>query len=171
MNHIQNALVATLVVLGLFACFNWEAERIAHTKTKATHAEYIATAERNAREAESRNRTIEQELRNAQDAHATETAALRKVAERHRASAVVAGKRLQDAAADAAERARAQCADSTATQLRDTADDPIGMLGRVLSEIDNHAGSLASALDESRAAGLACQREYNAVRQTVNSVK
>ena len=167
MNLIYIAAGIALVATNI----GWMAERNAHTTTKAAHAEYIATAERNAREAEARNRTTEQELRNAQDTHATEAAALRKLAERHRASAVVAGKRLQDAAADAAERARAQCADTGAAELRDPADDPIGMLGRVLGEIDSHAGALASALDESRTAGLACQREYNTAREAVNSVK
>jgi hypothetical protein len=167
MNLIYIAAGIALVATNI----GWMTERNAHTKTKATHAEYIATAERNAREAESRNRATEQELRNAQEKHATEAAAIRNVAERHRANAAVARKRLQDATADATERARAQCADTGTAELRAPAGDPIGMLGRVLGEVDDFAGKVAAHADESRTAGLACQREYNTVRQAVNAVQ
>jgi Asp/Glu/hydantoin racemase len=158
-------IAAGIALVG--ANIGWMAERTAHATTKATHAEYIAQAERTARALSERNRTTEQELRNAQDAHATEAAALRQLADRNRAAAATASKRLQDAAADAAARARAQCADPAVAKLRDPADDPIGMFAVVLGEVDRFAGAVASAFDESRAAGLACQREYSAAREAL----
>lgn len=167
MNYAVLVLAATAIGAG----YGWQAERTAHANTKAAHAEYIATAERTARELSERNRTTEQELAHAKAIHEQEAAALRKLADRRAADARAAGKRLQDAAANAAERARAQCAGAATAELRDTAGDPIGMLGRVLAELDDFAGEVGRYADDARAAGLACQREYGAVREAVNAVK
>jgi hypothetical protein len=170
MNFIYICAGAVIVSMGLTNCATLnrlDAEKLAHQTTKTAFSDYREATEKASREAEARNRNTETELRNAQDKHATEAAALRKLADRHRANAATAGQRLQDATANAAARARAQCADTGASDLRDSADDPAGMLGRVLSEIDNHAGALASALDDSRSAGLACEREYKAAREAL----
>lgn len=165
----MNYAVLAIAGIGLAgAMYGWQSERTAHAETKAAHAEYIATAERSAREAEARNRNIETDLRNAQDAHDAEAAALRKLADRNRVAAVAAGQRLQDAAADAAERSRAQCAGSAPAELRDPAHDPARMLSIVLGEIDDFAGAVAANADDARVAGSACEREYNAVRQAVS---
>lgn len=167
MNYI--AIAAGIAMAG--AMYGWQAERAAHANTKAAHAEYIATAERTARELSERNRNTEQELQNAREKHDTEAAALLKLADRNRVAAVAAGKRLQDAARDAAERSRAQCAGSAPAELRDTAEDSARMLSIVLGEIDDFAGAVAANSDDARAAGLACERSYNTVREAVNGVK
>lgn len=159
-------VMAGIALVG--ANLGWMSERTAHANTKAAHAEYIATAERTARELSERSRITEQELQHAREKHDTEVTALRKLADRNRVAAVAAGKRLQDAAADAAERARAQCAGSSPAELRDSADDPARVLSIVLGEIDRVAGEMGSYADDARAAGLACQREYGAVREAVN---
>jgi hypothetical protein len=174
MNFIYIAAGAVIVSMGLTNCttlHRLDAEKLAHQTTKTAFSDYREATEKASREAEARNRTTEQELRNAQDAHATKAAALRKLADRRAVAAVAAGKRLQDAAADAAARARAQCADTGTAKLRDPAGDPARLLAVVLGEVDRFAGAVASAFDESRAAGLACEREYNTVRQAVNGVK
>jgi Tfp pilus assembly protein FimV len=174
MNLIYIAAGTVIVSMGMTNCstlHRLDAEKLAHQTTKTEFTEYREATEKASSEAEARNRNTEQELRNAQDKHATEAAALRKLADRHRANADAAGQRLQDAAADAAARAREKCADTGTSELRDPADDPIGMLGRVLSEVDNHTGAVASYADDARDAGLACEREYNTVRQAVNGVK
>jgi len=168
MISIRYSIIAIAGVGLAGAMYGWQAERTAHANTKAAHAEYIATAERTAHELSERNRTTEQELRNAQDKHAAEAAALRVMADRNRVAAAVAGKRLQDAAADAAERARAQCADTTVAELRDPAGDPARLLAVVLGEVDRFAGEVAAHVDDARAAGLACQREHNAAREALN---
>jgi len=167
MNYI--AIAAGLALVG--ANLGWMAERAAHANTKAAHTEYIATAERTARELSERNRSIEQELANAQETHAIEAAAIRKLADRRAAAASAAGKRLQDAARDAAERSRAQCAGAAPAELRDPAHDPARLLSIVLGEIDDFAGAVAANADDARAAGLACERSYNTVREAVNAVK
>jgi len=164
---------AVLVIAGaaVIAGYGWQAERTAHANTKAAHAEYIAKAERTARELSERNRSIEQELTHAREKHDVEAAALRKLADRTRVAAVAAGQRLQDAAADAAERARAQCAGSAPAELRGTTQDPARMLSIVLGEIDDFAGAVAANADDARSAGSACQRQYNAVREAVNGIQ
>ena len=167
MNYAVLVLAATAIGAG----YGWQSERTAHANTKAAHAEYIATAERTARELSERNRNTEQELTNAREKHDAEAAALRKLADRTRADARAAGQRLQDAAADAAERARAQCASAAAAELRDTAQDPARMLSIVLGEIDDFAGAVAANADDARAAGSACEREYNTAREAVNGAK
>lgn len=166
------SIITILAGVGLAgAMYGWQSERTAHANTKAAHAEYIAKAERIARELSERNRNTEQELQNAREKHDTEAAALRKLADRTRADARAAGKRLQDAAADAAERARAQCAGSAPAELRDPASDPARMLSIVLGEIDDFAGAVAANADDARAAGLACQREHSTAREAVNGAK
>lgn len=167
MNYI--AIAAGVALVG--ASFGWMAERTAHANTKTAHAEYIANAERTARELIERNRNTEQELAHAREKHDTEAAALRKLADRNRAAAVAAGQRLQDAAADAAERARAQCASPAAAELRDPASDPIGVFAVVLGMADSAAGRMAEIATERGAAGLACQREHSTAREAVNGVK
>lgn len=166
----MNHLFAIFAGIGLVSAnLGWMAERAAHANTKAAHAEYIAKAERTARELSERNRNTEQELAHAREKHDTEAAAIRKLADRTRADARAAGQRLQDAAADAAERARAQCAGSSPAELRDPADDPARVLAIVLGEIDRVAGAMAAHADDARAAGLACEREYNAVREALKN--
>jgi hypothetical protein len=166
-----NYAVLVLAATAVGAGYGWQSERTAHANTKAAHAEYIAKAERTARELAERNRSTEQELQNARENHDAEAAALRKLADRRAVAAVAAGQRLQDAAADAAERSRAQCAGSAPAELRDTAQDPARMLSIVLGEIDDFAGAVAANADDARAAGSACQRQYNAVREAVNGIQ
>jgi len=167
MNYI--AIAAGLALVG--TNLGWQAERAAHANTKTAHAEYIAKAERTARELSERNRNTEQELQNAREKHDTEAAALRKLADRTRADARAAGQRLQDAANAAAERARAKCASTGPADLRDPADNPTNMLAHVLGEIDRVAGEMGSHADDARAAGVACERQYNAVREAVNGIQ
>lgn len=161
------AIAAGLALVG--ANLGWMAERTAHANTKAAHAEYIAKAERTARELSERNRKTEQELTHAREIHDTEAVTLRKLADRRAVAAAAAGKRLQDAAADAAERSRAQCAGAAPAELRDTAHDPARMLSIVLGEIDDFAGAVAANADDARAAGLACQREHSTTREALKN--
>lgn len=45
------------------------------------------------------------------------------------------------------------------------AEDVVGLLAQLFSDADDAAGVLAKDLDASRAAGLACERAYDAMRQ------
>jgi septal ring factor EnvC (AmiA/AmiB activator) len=154
------ALSAVLALLSVKG-YQLNTERTAHAQTVAAFADHRAAAEQASREAEAKNRTTEQELRNAQEINAAEVAALYLDLDRSRANARTASNRMQDAANAAAARARAQCANTTAADLGTPAGDPIGVLGRVLSEIDDYAGAVADYADRSRVAGLACEKAYD----------
>ncbi|WP_256825486.1 DUF2514 family protein [Pseudomonas juntendi] len=57
---------------------------------------------------------------------------------------------------------RATC-DTIATQQRQAGTSAVVVLGGLLEESDRMAGSLATALERSRVAGLACESVYNAL--------
>jgi len=158
-----SSLIALLSVKG----YQLNTERTKHAQTVAAFADYRAAAEQASREAEAKNRTTEQELRNAQEINAAEVAALYLDLERSRAHARTASVGLQNAASAAATRARAQCTASTAADLGTPAGDPIGVLGRVLSEIDDYAGAVADYADRSRVAGLACEKAYDTAKSAL----
>jgi len=151
--------------------YQLKSERLAHQTTKSVYAAQVAAAERATREQSEKNRATEQELRDAQEAHAKEVATLHVDLDRSRANARAASNRMQDAANAAAARARAKCADSPAADLGTPAGDPIGVLGRVLSEIDDYAGAVADYADRSRVAGLACEREYESARAATSNAQ
>lgn len=144
-----------------------QAERLAHQTTRTTYAEKVAAAERQRADEESKRRKAEQELTHAQEDHAQEVAAIHLDLDRARARAGVESGRVRDAAAAAAQRARAQCAGPAAADLGTPASDPIGVLGRVLAEIDDYAGVVAEFADRGRIAGRACEREYDAARKAL----
>jgi hypothetical protein len=155
------ALAGGVAVLALLL----HLERGAHDKVRANFAEYRTTAERLSTEADTRNRTIEQELQDAKDAQVKLAAeAARKIAQ-HRVAAVAASDRLRDAADAAAARAGEKCTDSTTAGGGEAADDPGNMLALVLGEVDDIAGRLAEALERSRSAGLTCERLYDEVER------
>lgn len=131
-------------------------------KERAAYAQSVAEAKTRQADAEARNRVVEQELRDAQEKHAQETAALRESVDRARDRAAVVARGVQDAARAAAARARAQCADSTSAGLRPaTEGDPIGVLADVLGRADRRAGELAEIADRRLFGWQACAREYD----------
>jgi len=146
-----------------------QAERLAYATTKAQHAELLAAAEQLRAQTETARRKAEQELTNAQQAHAQEVAALHLDLDRARAAGRVASQQLRDAAAAAAQRARAQCAGPAAADLGTPAGDPIGVLADVLGRADARAGELADIADRRYIAGRACEREYDALRETLKA--
>lgn len=164
-------LGATLVASILTNCATHnrlQAERLEHQTTKAQHADLVAAAEQLRAQTEANRRKAEQELRHAQDAHAQEVAALHLDLDRARAAGRVASERVRDAAAAAAERARAQCAAATPADLRAAAGDPVGVLADVLGRIDERASVLAEIADQRYIAGRACEREYENAREKLN---
>lgn len=145
-----------------------QAERLAHQTTQAQHAQLVAAAEQLRAQTEANRRKAEQELRHAQDAHAQEVAALRVDLDRARDRAAVESRRVRDAAASAAGRARAQCANPVAADLGTPAGDPIGVLADVLGRADERAGLLADLADRRYIAGRACEREYERAREKLS---
>ena len=147
-----------------------DAERMAHQTTKANYAAQLAAAERASREQSEKNRATEQELRDAQETHAKEVAALHLDLGRARDRADLESRRVQDAAKSAAARARAQCANTAASKLRPSTDDPIGVLAYVLGRADERAGELADVAEQRGIAGRACEREYNSIREALKEM-
>lgn len=159
-------VVSGLIASNLIGNARLSSERLAHQTTKTAHAEQVAAAEKSRADEEAKRRQTETELLNAQAEHAAKIEALQRDTARARTAAVAAADSLRSATAAAAERARAQCADSTASGLRETAD-PIGLLAIVLGRIDDRATELAEAADAARIAGRACEREYDAAREAL----
>ena len=144
-----------------------QAERLEHQNTKTTYAAQVAAAEKQRADEETKRRKAEQELTHAQEQHGKEIAALRTDVDRARARAAVESSRVQDAAAAAAQRARAQCPNPRASDLGASAGDPIGVLADVLGRADARAGELADLADQRYLAGRACEREYDNARETL----
>lgn len=142
-------------------------EQVAHQKTKADHAIQSAKFERETRELYEKYRLKEQELNHAQESNAAEVAALHLNLSRSIAAGNLASKRLRDATKSLADKARAQCADSSASELRQATDDPIGVLAHVLGRADERAGILADIADRRAIAGAACERAYDAAREAL----
>jgi Tfp pilus assembly protein PilE len=142
-------------------------ERTAHADTRATYAAQVASAERVAREQSEKYRATEQELRDAQETHATEVKTIHLNRDRALARAVVESRRLQDAANAAAARARAQCSNTTTSDMGPPADDAIGVLAYVLGRADERAGILADIAEQRGIAGRACERAYDEAREAL----
>ena len=155
-------LVWALLAVGL-QTYRLASEQAAHADTRAQHAEHIADLERDAREAvlaartEERRRT-EEVQKAADEAH--------QALERARADAA--------AAADAGQRLRDRIAAITATCGRATSDPgpasgsapavaTADLLARVQQRLDESADAIAAHADAARAAGLACERSYDAL--------
>lgn len=144
------------------------AERAAHTQTRLEHQTLIAAAERARADEEARRRKTEQELSDVVETQAQEIAAAQQAAALARTAAVAAGQRMLSATQAAAERARAQCADSsTATAGQTADDDPIGVLADVLGRADEAAGIMGALADERGLAGRACERLYDSARDAL----
>jgi septal ring factor EnvC (AmiA/AmiB activator) len=142
-------------------------ERTAHADTRSTYAAQVANAERVAREQSEKHRATEQEMRDAQETHAAEVKALHLNLDRARNRAAVESRRVQDAAHAAAERARAQCENTSASDMGASTGDPIGVLANVLGLADERAGILADIAEQRGIAGRACEREYDRAREAL----
>ena len=87
-------------------------------------------------------------------------------AQRNAAIAAAESKRLQDGIADAITRLQADSSNPGATISSKTRASTSSLLAELFREIDTAAGIYAAEADRARAAGLACERSYDAVRAT-----
>lgn len=170
---ISPKLIAAVVIGGSLIAAGWLARgHIAAgqvAKIRAEQAQQLAQAQAAAREAVEAARAREHQIIDrteeiVRDARTT-VEALRADA----AAAVVAASSLRDAAARYASR-RCPAAPAPAGGGGQAAGLSGGMhdgdrLLRVLAELDASAGAMADHADRSRAAGLACEQQYNAARE------
>lgn len=87
-------------------------------------------------------------------------------AQRNAAIAAAESKRLQDGIADAITRLQADSGNPGATINSKTRASTSSLLAELFREIDTAAGIYAAEADRARAAGLTCERAYDAVRAT-----
>lgn len=129
-------------------------ERTSHATVMEEHARAALIAVQAARDEERRRVAAIEEIRNEADQE------LAAVVERERRAADV---RVRDAVAEYARRHR-PASNSGAAQSGAPVGDPIGMFAELLGELDDLAGQYAAAADRARAAGLTCERAYDAIR-------
>lgn len=139
-----------------------------HARAVGVFNAAAAAAERKAREQSETYRAKEQELRNAHDKIERETQATLAAATAGADRAVAAGQRLRRELADylTAHRERATAA-AAANQC--APDGPaLDLLADLFRRADQRAGELAAIADTARARGNACERAYDAARETLN---
>lgn len=169
LTYLLGAALAGSILTNCATHHRLQAERAAHATSKEGFAKAASAAERQRAEEEAKRRKAEQELTHAQQAHAQEVAALHLTLDRALDRSRLESVRVRDAAAAAAQRARAQCAGATPADLGTPAGDPIGVLADVLGRADERAGILAELADRRYIAGRACEREYDKLRDTLKT--
>lgn len=111
-------------------------------------------------------RRIEQERQGAIDAIQEQAQQEIATAQRNAAIAAAESKRLQDGIADAITRLQADSGNPSTTISSKTRASTSSLLAELFREIDTAAGIYAAEADRARAAGLTCERAYDAVRAT-----
>lgn len=113
-----------------------------------------------------KQRRIEQERQGAIDAIQEQAQQDIATAQRNAAIADAESKRLQDGIADAITRLQADSGNPGTTISSKTRASTSSLLAELFREIDTAAGIYAAEADRARAAGLTCERAYDAVRAT-----
>ncbi len=161
------ALCAALLI-ALLAGIVWHQHTTASLGRQLRHAQDDAAAQRDLaqRQAAERDKeaAIHAKQQEAIDAAATSLAQARADA----AGARSALDRLRQRAALHAAAARPPGPDPAPVGVCQTATVPADLLAFVLVQAADRARELAAYADESRAAGLACERSYEAVRQALS---
>lgn len=163
----QIAAIALGVLLAVQTVRLANAERD-HARAVGVFNAAAAAAERKAREQSETYRAKEKELRDAHDKIERETQATLAAANAGADRAVAAGQRLRRELADylTAHRERATAA-AAANQC--APDGPaLDLLAELFRRADQRAGELAAIADTARARGNACERAYDAARETLN---
>lgn len=167
MNKILIAALLAALAAGAWQTHRLAKEEGAHARTDRDFSTYREQAERAAREASEKHRATEQELHDAQAAHATLVQSLESDLDRARRAAADSAGGMRNAIAAATARARTQCADTTAAAVRQATGDAIGVLADVLGRADARAELLADVADRRGIAGRACEREHDTAREAL----
>jgi len=149
--------------------------RLAEAKTEnarlsAAYAQAEANARQQALEHERAIAAKEQSLTATIETNAKETRRVQATLTADRDRARAAERRLREQLATITSRYRtldATGADSTPAGKQSPAGDAIGVLADVLGRADQRAGELADFADRAHAAGLSCERDYDAAREAM----
>lgn len=160
---VKVAALAAAIFLSCFWCY--QAGRTAEHKEWSAkwQARDLADAQAAIQFAD-KQRRIEQERQGAIDAIQEQAQQDIATAQRNAAIAAAESKRLQDGIADAITRLQADSGNPGATISSKTRASTSSLLAELFREIDTAAGIYAAEADRARAAGLTCERAYDAVR-------
>jgi vacuolar-type H+-ATPase subunit I/STV1 len=167
--YVAIGTLAVLLATNAYTAWQLSAERKAHQSFRLETSERVAAAERQRADQEAKNRQIEQELINAQEAHAAEVEAIREQRDAARVAGRVVADRVRDAARATAVLAGQVCADSAAAGVRATAATAAGMLADLRERADERAGILAQFATDAHLAGRACEREHDKARAALTA--
>lgn len=162
---VKVAALAAAIFLSCFWCY--QAGRTAEHKEWSAkwQARDLADAQAAIQFAD-KQRRIEQERQGAIDAIQEQAQQDIATAQRNAAIAAAESKRLQDGIADAITRLQADSGNPGTTISSKTRASTSSLLAELFREIDTAAGIYAAEADRARAAGLTCERAYDAVRAT-----
>lgn len=162
---VKVAALAAAIFLSCFWCY--QAGRTAEHKEWSAKwmARDLADAQAAIQFAD-KQRRIEQDRQGAIDAIQEQAQQDIATAQRNAAIAAAESKRLQDGIADAITRLQADSGHPGAAISSKTRASTSSLLAELFREIDTAAGIYAAEADRARAAGLACERSYDAVRAT-----
>lgn len=159
---------AALVALVLVSQLQLANEKRAHADTKTGYGLLVTRAEVARTAASELTRLREKELLDVQEAHAAE---FRLLETKHMVAmqrADVAAISLRSASAALAASARQRCNAPAPADAGTSTYDPIGVFAHVLGLADDAAGRMATIAHSRGVAGAACERTYDATRETVN---
>jgi hypothetical protein len=160
---LASGLVATLLLAGL-QTWRLDRERLAHAITHGEHAALLAASEAAAREAEAAARLEEQRRARAlqEVIHDTESKLSRARADAARAAD--AGRRLRQRIDEITAACRGGGAGDSGFADAGQATDAAGfVLADVQRRLDEAADAIAGFADRAHAAGLACERSFDAM--------
>lgn len=156
------AALALAVVLAALALASWDSARLKKAEKRGAdlvRAEYTAAA---LREAQANAAETARRLKAQQENQRAQDAALAR-ARADAAAAAADADRVRAQATEAAREWSSRLSDSPTVSDSQAAAAAIGVCADVLSRAVAHARILASAADASRAAGLQCERDYQAL--------
>ena len=159
-------LSATLVLaIAAAGVQTWRlsAEQRDHAATRAGHAEQLAGLERAAREAEQNARAEEQRRAQALQGAIREAETNLARARADAAAAASAGERMRQRIAALTGSCRATPGHPASAGAGPAAGTPGDLLVNVFDRVDQAVRDIAEHADAARAAGLACQRSYEAL--------
>lgn len=162
---VKVAALAAAIFLSCFWCY--QAGRTAEHKewSDKWQARDLADAQAAIQFTEQQRR-IELQRQGAIDAIQEQAQQDIATAQRNAAIAAAESKRLQNGIADAITRLQADSGNPGATISSKTRASTSSLLAELFREIDKAAGIYAAEADRARAAGLTCERAYDAVRAT-----
>lgn len=156
MNWLIGVVIALVIACGM------QTYRLQTMKT--AHAEYVADIEGQARKASEKAREVEQKRQQSIDQVRTDAANQKAQDDAHAAELAATGDSLRQQTAKLL--ADRTTLNSLLAARGKTINDLTDLLAQLRTEADNHAGELATALDASRRAGFACERSYDALRDS-----